>query len=363
MDRHNSQNARQGNVPRHRPRRFRGSALVTLVFVGWAAWLLYSRGDATDPIAIPDASAPLRKPAIPSLVSDPLESRFGSPALDGTSEPRLHPVHEAVHLEAIETGPALGEATTDATDHASEPPTPLPPATPAPALRPWGDLSAPLSTNAAPEVPAIDEQTSHTDDTRVSANDPAIPSPALRSASSFEPQASSLFTYQIDRTLRPIREVDTRTKPQAGDYHPDDPDDMAATDQPLPPRAAEVFDGKPVEFHGSAGVRYRPWPERFAIWEASALCHKPLYFEEITAERYGYSFGLAQPVVSAAHFFGRIPALPYLMTLDPPYACQYTLGHERPGSPVPPYIHTVPFDPAAAAVQGGVVTGMIYLVP
>jgi hypothetical protein len=68
-------------------------------------------------------------------------------------------------------------------------------------------------------------------------------------------------------------------------------------------------------------------------------------------------------VVSAAHFFGRIPALPYLATVDPPHRCVYTLGHYRPGSCAPLAWNLVPFDPLAAAVQGGVVTGLVYLIP
>ena len=67
------------------------------------------------------------------------------------------------------------------------------------------------------------------------------------------------------------------------------------------------------------------------------FCHRPLYFEEINLERYGYGCGWClQPGASAAHFFGTVPALPYLMTVDCPHECIYTLGHYRPGS-CPPW--------------------------
>ena len=58
----------------------------------------------------------------------------------------------------------------------------------------------------------------------------------------------------------------------------------------------------------------RVWQPITFTWKASALCHKPLYFEEVALERYGHTVGLGlQPVVSAAHFFLTVPVLPYKM--------------------------------------------------
>ncbi len=68
-------------------------------------------------------------------------------------------------------------------------------------------------------------------------------------------------------------------------------------------------------------------------WTASALCHKPAYFEEVQVERYGHTWGpWVQPFVSAGHFFLIVPALPYAMGLYPPNECVYTLGYYRVGS-------------------------------
>ena len=76
-------------------------------------------------------------------------------------------------------------------------------------------------------------------------------------------------------------------------------------------------------------------PITFA-WTASALCSKPAYFDDVQVERYGHSWGLIlQPVLSGAHFVATIPSLPYLMGLNPPCECVYTLGYYRPGSCVP----------------------------
>jgi hypothetical protein len=109
----------------------------------------------------------------------------------------------------------------------------------------------------------------------------------------------------------------------------------------------------------------RGWPMIGYQWKASAFCHKPLYFEEINLERYGYGCcGCLQYGVSAAHFFGTVPALPYLMAADCPCECDYTLGHYRPGSCPPWQFHWPPCcDPLGTGSELGVVAGLIFLIP
>jgi hypothetical protein len=108
----------------------------------------------------------------------------------------------------------------------------------------------------------------------------------------------------------------------------------------------------------------RSFPTYYYQWDATCLCHRPLYFEEINLERYGYGCGCClQPLASAAHFFGTVPALPYCMAAECPHECVYTLGHYRPGSCPPWRCHWPPADPLAAAAEGGVWTGMIFLIP
>src|SRR4029450_8609095 len=62
----------------------------------------------------------------------------------------------------------------------------------------------------------------------------------------------------------------------------------------------------------NAACRY--WPVLTYQWDATSLCYRPLYFEEINAERYGYGCGCClQSPASAAHFFATVPALPYCL--------------------------------------------------
>lgn len=113
----------------------------------------------------------------------------------------------------------------------------------------------------------------------------------------------------------------------------------------------------PRHMHATLAVSAREFH-----WQAPGTCHQPLYFEEINLERYGYScIGEAQPILSAAHFFGTVPIMPYKMTVHRPCECIYTLGHYRPGSCVPHRTHWLPWRWDAAAVQLGAVTGLAFI--
>jgi hypothetical protein len=108
----------------------------------------------------------------------------------------------------------------------------------------------------------------------------------------------------------------------------------------------------------------RGWMPSTLNWHASALCHKPLYFEQVQLERYGHTAGpFKQPFVSGAHFFGSVVMLPYKMALDAPWECEYALGYYRPGSCAPWHIPPFPFSPRAAMAQAGFVVGGIYIIP
>jgi hypothetical protein len=108
----------------------------------------------------------------------------------------------------------------------------------------------------------------------------------------------------------------------------------------------------------------RCWDQTIYQWKASALCHKPLYFEDEQLERYGHSFTPCfQPFVSGAHFFCRLPVLPYCMGVEPPQECIYALGHYRPGSCAPYMCNPIPLSCRGAAIQAGAVTGAAAAIP
>ncbi len=123
------------------------------------------------------------------------------------------------------------------------------------------------------------------------------------------------------------------------------------------------------EYFADAGTLYsvpgldRPWPQITFFWQSSSFYHRPLYFEETNLERNGFNVGLAQPVLSAAHFFATIPALPYLAAVNRPNEPVYTLGQYRPGSNVPYRCNWTPLQLDAAVVEGSFMTGLVFLIP
>jgi hypothetical protein len=108
----------------------------------------------------------------------------------------------------------------------------------------------------------------------------------------------------------------------------------------------------------------RSWSPTNYAWTASGLCHKPLYFEDVQLERYGHSWGpYLQPIISQGHFFLTVPILPYLMGVEPPCECMYTLGYYRPGSCAPYMIDPLPISVRAGLLEAGAWTGAAFLLP
>jgi hypothetical protein len=133
-----------------------------------------------------------------------------------------------------------------------------------------------------------------------------------------------------------------------------------------------------IRIAGTAGLDYpyecslntgewhagRCWPETTYMWKASALCHKPLYFEDQQMERYGHSWGpCCDSLASGVHFFTRLPVLPYCMGVTPPCECIYSLGYYRPGSCAPRYIDPIPISLRGALFEAGAVVGAAAALP
>lgn len=130
----------------------------------------------------------------------------------------------------------------------------------------------------------------------------------------------------------------------------------------LPPNVAhDAFRdaGDEIHFVGAS----RPWPETFFAWTAPAIPYRPLYFEDENLERYGIHHGLAQPVFSAARFFGRLPAISYMVGATPPHEEQYSLGYYRPGEYTPHFFTLPKWSWRGALLQGGAVVGGNFLIP
>lgn len=155
-------------------------------------------------------------------------------------------------------------------------------------------------------------------------------------------------------TMAPQREADGCPSPEELKPISDITDDITAEEGEFPrecPLADDPF-------------MPRAWAPTTFAWKASGLCHKPLYFEDVQLERYGHSWGpYVQPVVSGGHFFLTVPALPYFMTLCPPYECVYTLGYYRPGNCAPHMLDPLPLSVRSGVVEAAAWTGAVFLIP
>ncbi|MBX3425656.1 MAG: hypothetical protein KF688_08255 [Pirellulales bacterium] len=109
------------------------------------------------------------------------------------------------------------------------------------------------------------------------------------------------------------------------------------------------------------------WAHVNKQWAATNMHHRPLYFEEVNLERYGYTPSRClQPVLSGARFFVTVPALPYMIAAQPQHCtCIYTLGHYRPGSCVPrrPHCPLAGRHGAGIAMETVVAVGLVFLIP
>lgn len=91
--------------------------------------------------------------------------------------------------------------------------------------------------------------------------------------------------------------------------------------------------------------------------------YKPLYFEEVNLERYGRSAGIWQPAISTTRFFGTVPLLPYKMAVHSPHQVYYWDWPYAAGNSAPCVKETFPFQPRAALVEAGILTGGAFLIP
>ena len=123
---------------------------------------------------------------------------------------------------------------------------------------------------------------------------------------------------------------------------------------------------------------HRPWAYTSFQWEAPATRHLPLLFEEPNLERLGYAYGFCdcgiceeeprrgqrlQALVSFVHFFGRVPFIPYMAGVHPLTEPYYTLGVDRPGSPVPYREHLLHKSVRGSLYQAGAAVGAVFIIP
>jgi hypothetical protein len=108
----------------------------------------------------------------------------------------------------------------------------------------------------------------------------------------------------------------------------------------------------------------REWDSQATTWATPNFYSHPLYFEQVNLERYHTQLPpCAVPLVSYAHFLGSVSALPYQAGYKHPTERSYSLGHWRPGDPVPTQIHWTPLTRRGLLYQGAATSGALLLLP
>jgi hypothetical protein len=79
----------------------------------------------------------------------------------------------------------------------------------------------------------------------------------------------------------------------------------------------------------------RAWEALVERVEPAYLCYDRLFFEQINAERYGWSLGPLHPLISAGIFFFDVATLPYHAGTDPLRCYECNSGYALPGDLMP----------------------------
>lgn len=300
-------------------------------------------------MAAPSLSIALR-PAAPSLVAEHLPETQG---LEGSAEGSAQPSEAAKISETAKILVRPKDETSvvmraDSNRHATADIRVMPHSEPT--LTPAQD--SPIAPQLAEQPPAAESPLDPTEELPWSEPEAAIAQNIAPAAASPAPPAEEVQSPNpiFDLDNRPIASVTANIGHSKGDL----PQDLARA------RLSAMRD-RPYNL-----LIDREWQPICYLWDAPALRHQPLYFEEVNLERYGYRWplvGAAQPVCSALHFYGTLPLLPYKMWSEPYNERIYTLGHYRPGSPVPYQTHWPRWRPGAFSFEAAVATGLVFLLP
>jgi hypothetical protein len=117
-----------------------------------------------------------------------------------------------------------------------------------------------------------------------------------------------------------------------------------------------------------AGLTYHPktnqYPPQQVTYQNLFVVHRRLHFEELNAERYGWDFGILQPLVSTGFFYKDVLLLPYSLAsgFNEGFWDSST-GKCLPGSPTPYMLYPPGLSITGGAFEGAVVAGLAAFIP
>jgi hypothetical protein len=105
----------------------------------------------------------------------------------------------------------------------------------------------------------------------------------------------------------------------------------------------------------------RSYPPSVELAEPNFVVYDRLYFEEKNTERYGWDFGVMQPIVSVATFYADFLTFPYHFGTRPCQRYETNAGYCLPGDPVPYLIYPIEFSVTGGLLEAGVAVGLPYI--
>jgi hypothetical protein len=144
-------------------------------------------------------------------------------------------------------------------------------------------------------------------------------------------------------------------------------DDPTSQPQPSPPES--FFEVPPIDPLVPAGTPYvtKPvregYPAMRSLTEPDYVVHRRLYFEQRNSERYGWDFGITQPVASALYFYTDVLFWPAQLASNPFERYDTSAGKCLPGSPVPYYLYPPEVDLFGATVGAATIVGAAVILP
>ena len=118
--------------------------------------------------------------------------------------------------------------------------------------------------------------------------------------------------------------------------------------------------GGPVKYQAKSSQ----YPPQQITYENLFVVHRRLHFEELNAERYGWDFGILQPLVSTGFFYKDVLLLPYSLASGCTEGFwDSSSGKCLPGSPTPYMLYPPGLSITGGAFEGVIVTGLAAFIP
>ncbi len=154
-----------------------------------------------------------------------------------------------------------------------------------------------------------------------------------------EPSSTDVFRMGGDDTLRIPKESEIQHRELLAK--------IAPTTTPVNPAIARIA----------------ATPPRQSLLEPGFVVHRKLFFEEKNSERYGWSLGMAQPLVSAAYFYKDLLLWPTHMASNFRERYSTNAGKFLPGSPVPYYLYPPEVTLFGLSIGTAAILGVVFLFP